>query len=73
MNPAIGEFMRKIYGWFINFIGYVFALLGITLLVVYLQNLCVSIFVENPYLIWTLICALILNMIGTYVVHRGTE
>ena len=66
------EPMKKIHGWFIIFLGYVFGLLAIAILIVYLQDF-MSIVTANPYVILMFISSLALNVIGAYVIHRCTE
>jgi hypothetical protein len=64
--------MRKIHGWFMIFCGYAFALLGLAVLLIYLQNF-ISIIAINPYVIMVFICALILNLLGAYVINQSRE
>jgi len=66
------EPMKKIHGWFIIFIGYVFSLLAIAILIAYLQNF-MSIIGANPYVILMFLCSLALNVMGAYVIHRCKE
>ena len=67
--------MRKIHGWYILFVGYVFQLLGIAVLVSYLgvRVAPVNIIGENPYALVTIILGMALGVMGTYVVHRSTQ
>jgi hypothetical protein len=64
--------MKKIHGWFIIFIGYVFGLLSIAILIAYLETF-MSIIVANPYVILMFLCSLGLNLIGAFVIHRSTD
>jgi len=61
--------MKKIHGWFIIFIGYVFSLLAIAILISYLETF-MSIIDANPYVILMFLSSLALNLIGAYVIHR---
>ena len=67
-----GIVLRKIHGWLMIFIAYVFGLFGIIILISYLENF-VNILVENPYVILIFVCTLALNLIGAYVIHRSSE
>jgi len=67
-----GIAMRKTHGWYIVFVGYVFELLGISILVSYLQS-TVNVVAQNPYVLLTIILGMILGAMGTYVVHRSTQ
>jgi hypothetical protein len=64
--------MRKIHGWFMIFAGYAFTLLGLAILLAYLQNF-VQIMNVNPYVLLIFVCTLALNLMGAYVIHRSTE
>jgi len=64
--------MRKIHGWYILFVGYVFQLLGMSILVSYLQP-TVNIIAQNPHVLMTIVLGMVLGAMGTYVVHRSTE
>jgi predicted tellurium resistance membrane protein TerC len=64
--------MRKVHGWFMIFAGYAFALLGLAILLAYLQNF-VQIMNANPYVLMIFVCTLGLNLMGAYVIHRSTE
>ena len=62
--------MKKIHGWFIIFIGYVFSLLAIAILIIYLENF-LQIMNVNPYVILIFVFSVALNLIGAYVIHRS--
>jgi hypothetical protein len=62
--------MKKIHGWFIIFIGYAFSLLGIVILIAYLESF-INIIDANPYVISMFVCSLALNLMGAYVIHRS--
>jgi len=62
--------MKKIHGWFIIFLGYVFSLLALAILIIYLQNF-LEIINVNPYVIMMFISSIALNLIGAYVIHRS--
>jgi predicted tellurium resistance membrane protein TerC len=64
--------MRKIHGWFIIFTGYAFSLLAVAILIVYLQNF-LNILDTNPYVILIFLCAIALNLMGAYVIHRSKD
>ena len=64
--------MNKIHGWFIIFLGYVFGLLSVAILIAYLQNF-MSILEANPYVILMFICSIALNVIGAYVIQRADK
>jgi len=64
--------MRKIHGWFMIFAGYAFALLGLAILLAYLQNF-IQIMDVNPYVLLIFVCTLALNLMGAYVIHRSAE
>jgi hypothetical protein len=64
--------MRKIHGWFMVFAGYAFGLLGLAILLAYLQNF-VQILNVNPYVLLIFVCTLALNLMGAFVIHRSTE
>ena len=63
--------MRKIHGWYIFFVGYVFQLLGIVLLLQYAQ-MFINILAMNPYLLLAISCGMLLTLMGTYVIHRSS-
>ena len=64
--------MKKIHGWFIIFVGYAFGLLGVAILISYLENF-ISIVDANPYVIMIFVCTLALNIMGAYVIHRSED
>ncbi len=64
--------MKKIHGWLILFIGYVFGLFGVTILLAYLSNF-VDIIDANPFVILVFISTFALNLMGAYVIHRSIE
>jgi fumarate reductase subunit C len=64
--------MKKIHGWFIIFVGYAFGLLGLAILISYLENF-ISIVDANPYVIMIFVCTLALNIMGAYVIHRSED
>jgi hypothetical protein len=64
--------MKKIHGWFMIFTAYAFALLGLAILLAYLQNF-VWIMDANPYVILIFICTLALNLLGAYVIHKSAD
>lgn len=64
--------MRKIHGWFMIFIGYAFGLLGLAILLAYLQSF-IRIMDANPYVILIFVCTLTLNLMGAYVIHQSAE
>jgi predicted tellurium resistance membrane protein TerC len=64
--------MKKIHGWFIIFLGYVFSLLAISILITYLENF-LQIVNANPYVILMFVSSLGLNLIGAYVIHRSQD
>jgi hypothetical protein len=66
------ERMKKIHGWFMIFCGYAFALLGLAILLTYLQSF-IMIMEVNPYVILVFVCTLILNLLGAYVIHKSAE
>lgn len=64
--------MKKIHGWFMIFTAYAFALLGLAILLAYLQNF-VTIMDANPYVILIFVCTLALNLLGAYVIHNSAD
>jgi len=68
----IREPMRKIHGWFIIFTGYAFSLLAVAILISYLENF-INILYANPYVILIFICAIAINLMGAYVIHRSED
>ena len=64
--------MKKIHGWFMIFTGYAFALLGLAILLAYLQNF-IRIMDANPYVILIFVCTLALNLMGAYVIHKSAS
>lgn len=64
--------MKKIHGWFMIFTAYAFALLGLAILLAYLQNF-VRIIDANPYVILIFVCTLALNLLGAYVIHNSAD
>jgi predicted tellurium resistance membrane protein TerC len=68
----VREPMRKIHGWFIIFTGYAFSLLAVAILIAYLETF-INILDANPYVILIFICAIALNLMGAYVIHRSED
>jgi hypothetical protein len=54
------------------FTAYAFALLGLAILLAYLQNF-VRIMDANPYVILIFVCTLALNLMGAYVIHKSAD